>query len=448
MAVKRISKEAEGRLLNCVDRVMAAVEATNAPSAAVVKAARGADLTPHQTQLLIQAYNNARHNLQRRSGQTPEEKTAYFPLAEPHAVFAELYPDIKEAAAQAQTTTVAADYQSAPRPIEQRLPMEKAAQAPAPPRGHAPEYFPRKAWSLFDQVQRTHAANRSKVAATLWNADRAVDGLVDHFRQAVRDRQPFPDVRAAAEALFGKAAAVVCDHLIKLLPGLAKEAASRLPAPVARHRPPYSLIETCLAEAEAHRVARDEHADFAKKAAASVGQLTIRLVPVPVRHRVGSILCEKKAADDLIDIANPLASGVSKALGQEVLRPMAAPLLPVPKEKLEQKTLLGLLDPEHDAKLRQIRAQAVFEDLRSDPFLSAEKPERLARLYNEVVQMAPRLADQPLAMRAVLRRYVAQGQVDPHEIGQLAELETRLKDRDRPELPARLPGESGPEKGK
>src|SRR4029077_20857665 len=102
-------------------------------------------------------------------------------------------------------------------------------------------------------------------------------------------------------------------------------------------------------------------------------------------------------------------------------------------ERLKTDALMNVTDPAHENKLRGLRSQSMLHNLmNTDEFLSGEDPQKVTGLYNEINKLSPHAADQPLLMRALLRRYLAMGAVDPHDVGQLSDIEGKLKLREEP----------------
>jgi len=72
-----------------------------------------------------------------------------------------------------------------------------------------------------------------------------------------------------------------------------------------------------------------------------------------------------------------------------------------------------------NTQLRNIRVQAMLKELLdTDPVISTYSPDEVVDRYNELVQVAPHLADKTIAIRGILRRALQQGNVDPFEVGQ------------------------------
>jgi hypothetical protein len=72
--------------------------------------------------------------------------------------------------------------------------------------------------------------------------------------------------------------------------------------------------------------------------------------------------------------------------------------------------------------------------LANDELLSGADPKQVVEYYNQLSEVAPRLAAHPLAARSLVRRWVGQGGVDPHEVDQLLGMENRMKEQSKPDM--------------
>lgn len=126
-----------------------------------------------------------------------------------------------------------------------------------------------------------------------------------------------------------------------------------------------------------------------------------------------------------------LVGGIPGAVGATAGRVLA----PQPTDEEATAEAVGeIFDPEHEAELRKIRTQAMLSEFMStDPVISTYDPDEVATAYNQVVQLAPRTAQQPAVMRGLLRKMLQQQDaLEPFEAGQLAEVEERLKKIEEP----------------
>jgi hypothetical protein len=91
--------------------------------------------------------------------------------------------------------------------------------------------------------------------------------------------------------------------------------------------------------------------------------------------------------------------------------------------------VVNLLDPSFDTEMKSIRMSTMITDLMAnDPVLSQSDPDEVIRLYNEISAMAPTVASEPLAIRSLLRYYIAGGEMDRMELNQIIDIEKKLKE--------------------
>jgi hypothetical protein len=94
-----------------------------------------------------------------------------------------------------------------------------------------------------------------------------------------------------------------------------------------------------------------------------------------------------------------------------------------PKE-LQSDAFKDITDPDHDRKLRNIRAQGVLADLvTNDPVISGHDPREVATAFNELAEIAPNFMDSSATVQALLRKRLEAGQLADFDIKQLVELE-------------------------
>lgn len=85
----------------------------------------------------------------------------------------------------------------------------------------------------------------------------------------------------------------------------------------------------------------------------------------------------------------------------------------------------SLFRPEHEAKIRGIRAKLLVNDMISnDPVLSAYPPENVLQAYNEASRVSPGLATEPTMMRTLVARSLQTGgRFEPNELKQILDAE-------------------------
>jgi hypothetical protein len=128
------------------------------------------------------------------------------------------------------------------------------------------------------------------------------------------------------------------------------------------------------------------------------------------------------------DAASGLASGLGFGLARNLANQAGSD-----REKRIQSQIEELDSPEHINELRKIKAQTVLTQLMSDPEnpLSEYDPEEVLSAYNDMVQLSPRLADQPAAIGPLLNKRMV-GNTEPFELGETLKLEEGLKKTQAP----------------
>lgn len=426
----RMTKEAEDRIVRGVEQVVDLVTAGHAPNDALVKVARDSEYTPGHVRLMVQAYNTGRTNYQRKSHSDLFDKTASFPLADAAVVLEALYPTtVKTAAAMARQTAVSDDYLTPPEP-PRRAGLEKVAiEGPkARPYPGDPGRHAKKAFSLLHELETEREQRRGALAHARDKFAAAVEDLDRYF--CTSGGHPFGEVVFNSNLLWGRPAKAILEKVAEANPRLAREKEwAKVAGLVDRARPPYSLVERCLTLAGEYGRLNCERKEFEKAAVAAASRLLGEFLPPvvePPRFLTGSIMGKTALFGNILSVGpTVLAADTTRSIMNKV-RPQG-------EDKLKEKALLDLQDPSHEARLRRIRTQAILHSLMAnDEFISAEHPEKVTNLYNQISQLTPRAAEQPILMQALLRRYLAQGQADPHDLDQLVGIETKLKQRDEP----------------
>lgn len=442
----KISKSTERKLLGYLDKVAEHINKSDNPNQAIVKVARSQDVELGHVRLLAQAYNNARTNQQRKSSDDLYEKIASFQLADIQKITDDLYPKMfKSAALREQEDGVSDEYKYAPKlkfdlnPQFERF-TKLAAYEPPPALPRDETRHVKKAYSLlkelnhdFEEKRRLVHASRDKVAA-------AYDNLVGYFKHAFNG-VPFGDAEFHSKAMWGQPAEVLMRHLQQDLK-IPNRSGDKFAAAMDLHKEPYNLIEKCLNAIEKHAEYKEDFRQFSKAADVASERLVAPFVPVLPQRIYGSIVKTAVKEDSGIGDPSDIVTGLQGITGMKDLGINRAieKGMGKPEAKLKTEAFMAVTDPQHESKLRGLRSQAMLTDMMAnDPFLSGESPERVMGLYNQITKLSPRAADQPLLMRALLRRYLAQGQVDPHDIDQLAGIEVKLKQRDEPQREYNLP---------
>lgn len=427
--MKKISKQAEDKLLQAIEKTAVLVNDGEDPSEAIAKVAVEDGIPPGSVNLMVHAYNTGRTTRQRVDGNDPMDKSADFPLADASQVLKLMYPDnVKTAAEQQRTEVISTEYAIPPTGVLQR--REKRAicsrEVDWSLGAAAPESYPtdpmmrmRKAYNESEWLQRKVAEARvamsdarEKMAATFME-------LTDYFRRP--EASPIPIVREQVTIMHGGKGRQVMDQLIKVTPGLMKfskhKAADKKPDLEAADGEPYALISQLLDEVDAYKKKKAAYNGIYKDAA----ERSEALLRPFVQPRPRSVLEGPPFSAGSEKEAGFLTGALSGALLKKVLSPSP------PKAGVES-AYDELTDPAHEQQLRGIRAQAMLQDLMiNDPVIAGYDPGETMGAYNEIVQMSPRAADKRLLMQGLLRKRLAQGMLDPYEVEQLLNVEEKQK---------------------
>lgn len=430
------------------------VKAGSSPNDALIKVAKEAKLSPGSIQVMAHAYNSGRTNNQRSNNSELFDKLASFELADPAAIVLAVYPaETKTAAVRQRETAVSKDYSQDAnwldgfRHAQQTFQVEKAASVVA-----------EKVWTELDErlwlKKLDGAMDRIKIARQqyrdrlldTWNSLTSnFDNLREYFH--IAGSQPFSAVQKNAEAMYGSAATALLARLKNKVPDMPEiKSASLDVKPVYRTQAPYTYIAAAIGAIREHNSILKEACEFEREATTKSIEL-IRLVrreksaskPVyfpTLKRQAGEPAAEKRA------FVGTLGTGAMIGAGAEAGRSILDKVLPKSEEKLKEKALEEISDPSHESKLRAIRAEAALHSVLNGPYFEGEDPVKVTNLFNNLIRLSPRAADQPLLLEATLRRLAAQGSADPHDVSQLLDIETKIKKRDMPVTAARVTDEA------
>lgn len=443
MAAK-IGKDAEDRILRGLRKVAGLVRDGQSPSDAIIKVASEDRLPPGHVQLMVNAYNTGRTTQQRTANNGLLDKAAEFDLADPVKIIKAIYPDeVKTAAARERATSVSAEYDAPPtwahNPTSSA--MTKLASA---------EEFER----LFGTAPTPYGRDEAALLKRAASAERRLDSERERHQQelsVLRDktaslyadlltyfRTPggtaLVEARANCEALYGDPARAVFNklagHLKEVLPQVSVRV--KRAGAVDRTAAPYYLVETLIKSAQAYHEAFQVAAQFERDATRTIFKLARALNPqaAALPADPGLSLVRRVGGEKRAFSAAPagMAFGAGETLGRSIM----SKLTPKSEDKLKSDALEEVTDPSHESQLRAIRAQAQMHELLNSPYFEGEDPQQLTGLYNKLTRTAPRLVDQPLALEAIMRRHMAQGMTDVHDLDQILGMEHKVKERDEP----------------
>jgi hypothetical protein len=433
--MRPLSKEAETKLMAAIEKAASLVNTGEEPNAAIIKVAAAEHIPAGHINIMVHAYNTGRTTSTREKGASANEKAADFKLADADTIIDALFPKVvKTSAALSSEKTISTEYAVSPAGFlsRRKATMEKAAAAitalpektyVAPPRDeHAAamrEHSKRAADKLaLEEVRRLATVAYSKAA-------NAMDDLATYFRTA--DRIPFGDVKKEAELRVGAEGVSVLVKLAEVYPWLNKQAATD--KNYFGNAAPYALIETViekLAEYKEHQAAFNALNPTKKEAAQKPEPTTGSILYNPLEESLEL----KKASASL----SPLPTGpvsMTRQLGENLYTGTSGYFAKNPAD-LRNEAFDEITDPNHERKLRNIKAQSTLADMiTNDPVISGYDPREVTNAFNEISELAPNFADSTAAMQALLRKRLEAGQLADFDVKQLLELEKLKADKQK-----------------
>ena len=451
--MKKLSSATETKLMTAIEKTAELVNDGMDPSEAIAKTAQDHGIPPGNINLMVSAYNTGRTRRQQESGKTPTEKTADFPLADAEKVLGLLYPkQVKTAAAKRQETVISPEYQiSAAGLMARRNQQEKAASVKDwgsinGVKVTKPEAYPgdprerlKKASANVERMGKEIDESRRQVAAKFDEAGATFGQLTDYFRTP--GCTPIPIVKMAGVRLHGPIAAVAIDEITKVTPGLAKMAMHTVPLP--KFAPPavgpaYELLGQLVEQLTDYNRLKLAHETLAADRQQQAEVLLLPFVQPEVSQSVLGPSSTTKVA-----FSNLLSGLGAYTIVKDTMGNIAGGLQGPDEKGLLDKNVQALSDPAHEAKLRNIRSQAMLQDLMlNDQVIKGYHPDEVTSAYNDVTELAPHAGDQRLVMQSLLRKRLQQGALDPFELDQIMGLQGKLKAKESP-VPATGGGVSG-----
>lgn len=449
--MKKLSKEAEDRLLGAIEKTAALVNEGLHPNEAIVKAAVDDGIPPGQINLMVHAYNTGRTTRQRQDGESPLEKAAEFPLADAGLILERLYPDkVKSASQIQQDSIVSLEYAVPPTGLlarRTRRELLKQGQSidwrswsrgeysdiegnrheltvtatdPGPlPRDPAAQM--KRAYCEADRLNKAVQEARRQEAAAFDKMAGTFNELTTYFRRP--GSTPIPIVKEQAFLLHGGKARDLIDEIVKVTPGLMKFSWHKH-AQVSNYRlesangEVYGLISEFLDHLEDYKSKKAAHASLLSKNAERTENLLRPFVQRPI-----SVLTELGYSTE--KSAGMMMPGL---LGASAMKNLFSGGGAGAGQAEADKALSSLTDPSHEQALRNIRAQAMLQDMMAnDPIVAGHDPTEALEAYNEIVSMAPRSADQRMLIQPLLRKRLEQGALDPFEVDQMLGMEDKQR---------------------
>lgn len=456
--MSKLSKADEGRILDALDVVRGHLDNGMTPNDAITKTASDYQLRPAFVQLMINAVNTGQTNQHRRdAGNDPIKAAEEFPLADPNVILERLYPTkCKTASEVHREQAVSAEYGC--QAGAERLWQEKAA---ADKRGnYTPDWtrlngelikkplpYPVLAAEMMKKAMGEVERAKLRIDTTRREAQQAFDKasavvceLVDYFQKSAS--LPYSEVSANAIKVFGKKAEGLMKMVGNQLNHNVKKASANFNRPIDYTKAPYKLVKDCLVYSAEYQQKRAKYVDTAKEASAAMEKAVRPFALHPVV--TGSVLDEGTSWFSKIGAAPPSPGlGLIGTIGK--INDMGHAWSRNDAAKTQDKLTNELLDPAHEAELRNIQAQAMLTKLISGPF-SRYDPEDVLSAYNRVSPFIPEAAQHEALAQDAIQKQLAGGHnaMDIFTIGQLADINKKIRESREPsDVQARMLGFGG-----
>jgi hypothetical protein len=443
--INKLDMDQEKNITSALAKVASLVEGGSSPDDAIVKVASEQKMQAGHVRLMSNAYNTGQSLNTIRGGDSLAEKAAEFPLANALSILDRMFPTtVKTAAAIEHETKVSSDYDLPPTYwLDRRDQQEKqaaAAQVDLRQGLKAPEPYPtdphnpaRRAVSGVRMLQKQAEDRRLYAIGAGYKLVSSLNSLTDYFKTA--GHLPIAFVTERAAAVKGQA---------RIVPLMAKVAAQRGSrrndesiGPTAGHMvdwtaEPYSLITSALESADLYKQAKADSDTTEKEAADHAKELLRPFCRARGTHAItGSVWDSRSLTKEAVGLAGlsfaGAIGGASRGLANKF----------IPDEKIEvQKRVENLEDRGHESTLQGIRTKAMLHDMMAnDPVVSGYSPDQVFEAFNRISEVAPRAAQHRLVVQQLMRKYLEQASVvDPFEVDQLLNVETKLQQRDSPLL--------------
>ncbi len=468
--MESLSKADEQQLLDGVKTAVDLVDHHGlSPDAALQKVAEKYHYSPGFLKAACNAFNTGRQLAQWQANDSVLDKLASFPLADFEKISANMWGKQKEKVAQVSYNLP--EFNSYEKQAKQELLnmnlssfVKQASVTNQQTIDEVANDKVKKAYDHLDYYRRLADQARTTKTAAASKLDASLGALKDYFKKSAYDRLPFAQVEHAVAAYYGKVGSSLMDHIAEFLPQEKRASAQPKNWPgfyqgVNRSSAPFPLIDAIIKQAEDYQQALtglDIANGRVNRAKSVVNKLAADLQPPEgVREAddpsllnaadtdasstadVGTLEDEMaRQTQKQSTFTSGLGFGAAQALGDFATKE---------KNKNLESEIEKLDSPEHLNELRKIKAQTVLTGLMSDPEnpLSKYDPEEVLSAYNQMVQLAPRLADQPAALGPLLNKRMI-GNVEPFELLDTLKLESGLqKTQPKPSYLKPEPGNQG-----
>ena len=446
--MKTLSKKREEELIEGVKAAVDLVDSDGmSPDDAIEKVARENKWGKEMVKFASCAYNTGRQTAQRETNNSILDKFAEFALADPDKITKAIWPkEVKSAAVLQAETGISDDYSNPPPWLGARqkaASMEKIAKADAKlaEQPKAEPYQPdpmtkaAKTYNQYVELRKEAEEARYQAANAYTGLVGAMGRLGAYFKKFARDRLPFATVEHVANLYFPKSAKVALDYVYIRNKMKEKRAAdTSMPTrAIDRSVEPFPMIKKCVNAAikvarlrRIEKEAADAARQFKEKDLSPFVRTSPRTLANPgtSKYLIAEDTPVKKAAGFMSSVAGSSVADRTKNILDRALSD-------APIQEARQEALTELSDPEHEAELRRIRAQALIAEMMDDPIIGGHDPNEVLRAYNEISQLSPQGAMQPIIARSLLQRHL-QGRMEPFEAKEITDIEKGVRGTETP----------------
>jgi hypothetical protein len=413
-----MSKMDEAKL---VDSVIAAIKQASAgmdPTDAIIKVATDCGYNKDYTARMVEAFNVSKAIKHRKEARGDQRADA-FPIADVDKVMAAMWPD--NVATPAEQKSASWEPSGTNMSDERHFDVEHAPKLDTGSIGNTwdsqdIDILMKRACNHLYKMEHDLEEARFQVANAKEGLVGAISKLASYFRNMTHE--PFDSVEAASLQYWGNDVKPLFDMVWDSSNRKAfHEKRASGPSKVCyKDATPYVLTEQAID-------AKNNYSEWSQKFAAMKEMTDDYRDKLGLRMRVLS----KYAA---------VGGGFFPLLAGAAINEASKKGL-ISKSTDERQSMENqALPPDYEAERRAIIAQTMMHDFMTrDPVLSKANPKDLVSAYNDVVSMAPRIAEQPAAMRGVLRKAIESGSLDPYELSNLINMEVGMKRHQEVERP-------------
>lgn len=454
----RLSSQSERLILDSVTDVVSHVSGGMDPTDAVVKVAEERELSPNFVNLVVCGYNVGATNHHRESSSSILDKMAAFPLARLEEAMLRLYPKVTEESVKAAAAAgvISAEYSRRPDKVtkydaQDKANLFKAAAAVfEKAASKSPGLtFEKKVDRCNHILAKKAEVERSRHTAAIAKEEfiAALGALADHVQVTKMAGHDVDRLMFAAGQEFGDVGKYVVAYAVnragnvhkrqpdKFREKVAEMVQAKVTVPVYSqavrwNAAPYSLVASCVKAAERSRKLANEHNDFVAVTVKNITKMFPEKAAEESRPRSVLDVGQNKEGKT---VSGGFFSGLATGAVMRGGGMAANSAAPKATGDLVDSAAASLDDPDHNEELRQIRVRAMLQDfLNNDEVLAGYDPEEVFDAFNEISSIAPRVAEQPAAVRALLRQRMSTGALQPFETNEIATLEKTLKQTQAP----------------